>query len=252
MAPEQFRGQAFPSTDLYGLGTTLLYLLTKKCPSDLPQKHLKIDFCSQINVSQNLADWLDKVIEPVAEDRFSNTEIALAVLQGKESLDNYLINKPRKPKKTSISLQKSEEKLQIFIPAGKLLNNYRLVLAILVLFGNGLLLLIFLAVFQYSSFPDIVLGTFIIFFLFPSFIFFGFISLIYFVLNPLSRIKLTILKKKNNDVFICQKWLLFLRYQSFEEDVYETRFQKTLKSIKSNLTKKEYKWLKSEIDNFIK
>ena len=43
-----------------------------------------------------------------------------------------------------------------------------------------------------------------------------------------------------------------LRYQSFEEDVYETRFQKTLKSIKSNLTKKEYKWLKSEIDNFIK
>ena len=48
MAPEQFRGQAVLSTDLYGLGTTLLFLLTRKSPADLPQRKLKIDFRSHV------------------------------------------------------------------------------------------------------------------------------------------------------------------------------------------------------------
>ncbi|MEO0868905.1 MAG: protein kinase, partial [Cyanobacteria bacterium J06642_11] len=34
MAPEQFRGQAYPTTDLYGLGTTLLALLTHQNPGE--------------------------------------------------------------------------------------------------------------------------------------------------------------------------------------------------------------------------
>ncbi|MBV6623762.1 MAG: serine/threonine protein kinase [Rivularia sp. (in: Bacteria)] len=254
MAPEQFRGKAFPSTDLYGLGTTLLYLLTKKHPADLPQKFLKIDFRSQIKVklSSNFAQWLDTIIEPVAESRFPDAEIALTVLQDKESLDKYFIYKPRKPKDTTISLRRSDEELQIDIPAGKFRNNYRLVLAILVLFGNGLLLLIFLAIFQYSNFPDILFGIFFIFFLSPSFLFFWFISLIYFVLNPLSRIKLTIFKKDNYNLFICQKWLWFLLHDNLQGKVHEKLFKKTLKSIKYNLTPQEYRWLKAEINNFMK
>ena len=44
MSPEQFRGRAVPSTDLYGLGGTLLYLLTHSSPAEFPQKKLKIDF----------------------------------------------------------------------------------------------------------------------------------------------------------------------------------------------------------------
>ncbi|MGB3639517.1 MAG: serine/threonine-protein kinase, partial [Rivularia sp. (in: cyanobacteria)] len=105
MAPEQFRGKAFPSTDLYGLGTTLLYLLTKKCPSDLPQKHLKIDFGSQVDVSREFVNWLEKILEPIAEDRFPDAGVALAVFQEKESLNNYLTQKPRRPKDTPISLR---------------------------------------------------------------------------------------------------------------------------------------------------
>ncbi|MEQ8960920.1 MAG: serine/threonine-protein kinase, partial [Coleofasciculus sp. C2-GNP5-27] len=42
MAPEQFRGQAVPATDLYGLGATVVFLLTHRCPSDLPTERLKI------------------------------------------------------------------------------------------------------------------------------------------------------------------------------------------------------------------
>jgi len=51
MAPEQFRGQAVPATDLYGLGATLLYLLTHQSPADLPQKRLRIDFRPYLSVA---------------------------------------------------------------------------------------------------------------------------------------------------------------------------------------------------------
>ena len=80
MAPEQFQGQAFPATDLYGLGTTLLNLLTHKQPADFPQKRLKYNFRPYIRVSEAFADWLDKVLEPLVEDRCDSAETALSAL----------------------------------------------------------------------------------------------------------------------------------------------------------------------------
>jgi serine/threonine protein kinase len=43
MAPEQFQGRAMPATDLYGLGATLLTLLTGMTPDKLPHRGLEID-----------------------------------------------------------------------------------------------------------------------------------------------------------------------------------------------------------------
>ncbi|MDY6898561.1 MAG: protein kinase, partial [Cyanobacteriota bacterium] len=86
MAPEQFRGQAVPATDLYGLGATLLFLLTHRSPADFPTDGLKIDFRSQINVSHDFADWLDKMLEPDLEERFSSAQVALEVLRGKRKI----------------------------------------------------------------------------------------------------------------------------------------------------------------------
>lgn len=43
MAPEQFQGKAQPQTDLYGLGATILYLLTHRSPAELPHDNLAID-----------------------------------------------------------------------------------------------------------------------------------------------------------------------------------------------------------------
>jgi serine/threonine protein kinase len=48
MAPEQFQGQALPATDLYGLGATLLFLLTHRSPADLPTDRLKISFRKRV------------------------------------------------------------------------------------------------------------------------------------------------------------------------------------------------------------
>ena len=84
MAPEQFRGKAVLSTDLYGLGTTLLFLLTQKFPSDLPRQKQKIKFRDRVSISPEFADWLEKIIEPAIEDRFYSAKDALSALRGEQ------------------------------------------------------------------------------------------------------------------------------------------------------------------------
>jgi hypothetical protein len=96
MAPEQFRGQAFPATDLYSLGATLLFLLTHRSPAELPQNALKLDFKSQVNVSEAFIEWLEKILEPDAEDRFDSAKKALSLLKRKK-----IINKRRRHKKSN-------------------------------------------------------------------------------------------------------------------------------------------------------
>ncbi len=85
MAPEQFRGQAVLATDLYGLGATLIFLLTRKAPVDLPQRKLKIDFRSHMQINQQFSDWLERMIEPMAEDRFLSAREALTCFQTKKT-----------------------------------------------------------------------------------------------------------------------------------------------------------------------
>ena len=92
MAPEQFRGQAVPATDLYGLGTTLLFLLTHRSPSELPQERLSIRFRDRIQVSDAFANWLEKLLEPDVEDRFASAQVALSTLK-----QTVLVKKPTRP-----------------------------------------------------------------------------------------------------------------------------------------------------------
>ena len=84
MAPEQYRGAAVLATDLYGLGCTLLFLLTSQSPAELPQKKLKIDFKQAVQLERSLANWIDKLIEPNIKQRFPKAEDALLVLQEKK------------------------------------------------------------------------------------------------------------------------------------------------------------------------
>jgi hypothetical protein len=86
MAPEQFRGAAVPASDLYGVGSTVLYLLTHRSPAELPQERLKLSFRSHVNISQHFADWLEIMLEPDVIDRFSSADKASIALRNWYSL----------------------------------------------------------------------------------------------------------------------------------------------------------------------
>lgn len=112
MAPEQFRGQGYPATDLYGLGATLLYLITHKSPSEFPSSQLRINFRSQTTISSKLGDWLEKLLEPAVEDRFVSAKEALTVLLGQ----GVLVPKRNRPIGSRITFRKTDRKLVAQIP----------------------------------------------------------------------------------------------------------------------------------------
>jgi serine/threonine protein kinase len=86
MAPEQFRAQALPATDLYGLGATILTLLTHRSPAEFTQSNLKLNFRDKIQVSPAFTDWLERMLEPDPIDRFDSATTALAALKNPKSL----------------------------------------------------------------------------------------------------------------------------------------------------------------------
>ncbi|MGL5871737.1 MAG: ankyrin repeat domain-containing protein [Xenococcaceae cyanobacterium] len=93
MAPEQFKGKAKPATDLYGLGATILYLLTHRSPNELPQDTLTIDFRSSVNISEGFSLWLEKILQPDLEERFSSAKEALEKLNSRFLFTNALTSK---------------------------------------------------------------------------------------------------------------------------------------------------------------
>ncbi len=101
MAPEQFRGHAVPESDLYGVAATLLYLLTSRPPTELPQEKLKVAFRSHVRISDKLAAWLDRALEPAPEDRFPSALAALAALRGETT--SHVAN-PARSRATLVAL----------------------------------------------------------------------------------------------------------------------------------------------------
>lgn len=147
MAPEQFRGQAVLSTDLYGLGTTLLFLLTGKSPADLPQRKLKLQFRDRVYLSPTFARWLERLIEPSKSDRFQDAAEALAVLQGSLTMPAKTIIRRDRPPKTAIKLVETDQQLVIRLPpeAPRNLNTWLLKLFLpILLYGFPIISLLWL------------------------------------------------------------------------------------------------------------
>lgn len=94
---EQFCGNVQPASDLYSLGATLLFLLTKRSPDELPLRRMKIDFRRYVKVVPELADWLEKMLEPAVEDRFESAKVALEALQGNKDV-TFSVPLPTKSK----------------------------------------------------------------------------------------------------------------------------------------------------------
>lgn len=153
MAPEQFRGQAKPATDLYGLGTTLLFLLTGQPPADLPHRGLYFDL-QNLSVPPQARQWLERLVEPTLPPRLGDAATALAVLNEQQPLPPKPSPRPRPVEASPIQVQAhippdnaASKHLVIHIPPVWRRNawSFGLTLASLLINGLGLLLIIWLA-----------------------------------------------------------------------------------------------------------
>ncbi|MEA5572741.1 serine/threonine-protein kinase [Calothrix sp. UHCC 0171] len=266
MPPEQFGGRTKPASDLYSLGATLIYIMTGLHPTELPQQDLHIQFCQAIDASQEFASWLEWMVEPSLEKRFTSAKIALAAIENPPARTNLVkdSNQPlNKPLETKIRLIKTPEKLEIILPPTG--------------FGIGLITLI-------SCLTPIAIGSpFFSQMLAQTHAFIAFIvwllqiSAIAFVgFLILSAIdKRTRLQLQSNQMNIVNEIFGFT-WQSYETitiydiaqitvvyDTYETRLKENLFIFNqnklvfdfdtySNLTTLEREWLAAEISNWLK
>ncbi|EIE21372.1 kinase-like protein [Coccomyxa subellipsoidea C-169] len=135
MAPEQFRGAASPASDLYGLGGTLLFLLSGKPPSAFPQDRLRLDFRSSLEVGDALAAVLEGLLEPLVEDRMPASD-ALKILKG-ETSPAAVSRSGGDPPGARSRVTSRGTTLEIDIPRGPLLSTERLGTASFALVWNG-------------------------------------------------------------------------------------------------------------------
>ena len=119
MPPEQFGGRAVPASDLYGLGTTIIYLASGQHPADLPQKDFRIDFKNYVSLSPPFIDWLQWITQPSLERRLESANHALQAI-ALENNQLMLEEKPTlvlsQPANSRVVLIKENERLEICIP----------------------------------------------------------------------------------------------------------------------------------------
>ncbi len=101
------------STDLYSLGQTLLFLLTGETDLHLLQSQEKKKWYQDIRIATNFAQWLEKMLEKDERKKFKSAREALDILRQNTVL---VSNKPIKPDKTKVLIDKKDNKLVIKIP----------------------------------------------------------------------------------------------------------------------------------------
>jgi len=83
MAPEQSLGSADARSDLYGLGATMLHVLTHRHPTELPRDELRFRFQDLVGVSETFVEVLARLVEPDPGQRFQSARAALDALEGR-------------------------------------------------------------------------------------------------------------------------------------------------------------------------
>ncbi|QDG51171.1 serine/threonine protein kinase [Persicimonas caeni] len=121
---EQLAGRATPASDLYALGATLVYLLSRRPPSELPVERMRLAFRKVTNVSEEFAEFLDRLLAPAPEDRPKDATQALAELDSLGSKlpvrwSGSIDNQPRRlrpPSGTKITVDRRPDHLEVYLP----------------------------------------------------------------------------------------------------------------------------------------
>ncbi|MEG4917217.1 MULTISPECIES: serine/threonine-protein kinase [unclassified Microcoleus] len=151
MAPEQFGGRSVPASDLYGLGATLIYLVTGLHPTELPQQDLRIQFADRVaHLNPSLIDWLEWMTEPSLNKRLSSAGEAWRALTNPRNIEKSPVT--LQPPGSDIKLAKSSEFIEIVIPPQGLSFNLMALLSAAVPLNYIYLMLLYSSEFwQFAS-----------------------------------------------------------------------------------------------------
>ncbi|MBO3462765.1 FHA domain-containing serine/threonine-protein kinase [Aetokthonos hydrillicola Thurmond2011] len=111
-SPEQIRmGQSYPSSDLYALGVCAIVLLTGKMPDLLMDQSLEWQWQSYVNISDSLAQILNKMLAEKPKQRYQSAKEILCDLQPLILPSETDVNQPLK--KLHISIDQADKDRQV-------------------------------------------------------------------------------------------------------------------------------------------
>jgi len=119
---EQLMGRASPASDLYGLGMTLVHLVTGRPPDTLPVVGMRTIWEDSIviRLTEPLQEFIRGLTEPISEDRFADAKNALESLG--LSRRQSLIRAPQNPNavilETKGALRIQAPKRSLVVPKG--------------------------------------------------------------------------------------------------------------------------------------
>ena len=168
---EQYGGRAVPASDLYGLGATVIHLLTGISPAELPQDdELNIQFRDRCGASTQLLDWVQKMTAPSPKRRFQSAREAIDMLY----TDFKKVAKPKpdinpshfkvpdiripQPVTSKVQIERSATNLSVTIPPPSTFGS--VILVGMILLGMMMILLFSLAMFHLNAgfgFPSVFL-----------------------------------------------------------------------------------------------
>ena len=87
MPPEQLAGEVDDRSDLYALGATLARILSQRPVSDLRNSELDFIFKPYVNISEPFADFIERLVARLPQDRPDTAKAALRLLHALPPLD---------------------------------------------------------------------------------------------------------------------------------------------------------------------
>jgi type IV pilus assembly protein PilA len=89
-------------------------LLTGTAPVDLPQRQMRLQFRDRVSLSPSFAHWIEMLIDPAPELRFSNAHEALLALQANSSPSSLLETADTEPQKNAPKGRNGGIKIAVF------------------------------------------------------------------------------------------------------------------------------------------